>query len=77
MKQLFFSLILFSYGSFCDMCADFCTHIAEKKLSRNKELNKKLLIFMSNFSDSNFVRWQKFEHRFIEEFSRKNPSNLP
>ncbi len=77
MKQLFFSLILFSYGSFCDICADFCTYLAEKNLSRNKSLNKKLLIFMSNFSNSNFVRWQKFEHKFIDVFSEENPSSLP
>lgn len=77
MKQLFSSLFLFSFGGFCDMCADFCTYMVEKSILLNKPLNKKLLIFMSNFSNNIFVRWQKYEHKFIEEFSKEDPSRLP
>jgi len=77
MKQLFSSLVLFSFGGFCDMCADFCTHLAEKNISQNKPLNKKLLIFMSNFSNNSFSRWQKYEQKFIEEFSKEDPTRLP
>lgn len=77
MKQLFFSISLFIFGSFCDFCADFATHLAEKYLSENKSLNKKLLIFMSNFSNNNLAKWQDFEHRFLKQFSHKFPRNLP
>ena len=38
MKKLFLSFILFSFGAFCDMCADFCTRRAEKNISQNKSL---------------------------------------
>ena len=65
MKQIFFSVKLLVFGAFCDMCAAFCTYLAERCISHNKSLNKKLLIFMSNFSDNNLVRWQAFEKRFL------------
>ena len=65
MKQIFFSIKLLVYGSFCDMCAGFCTKMAEKSLDKNKSLNKKLLIFMSNFSGNNLKNWQDFERKFL------------
>ena len=76
MKQIFFSIKLLTYGAFCDMCAGFCTHLAEKNLARNKSLNKKLLIFMSNFSSYNLQHWQAFEQRFLKQFLN-NRSFLP
>ena len=77
MKQLFFSVKLLTYGAFCDMCITFCTHLAEKSLTQNKSLNKKLLIFMSNFSGNNLTRWQTFERKFLKQFSETNPHRLP
>lgn len=68
MKQIFFSAKLFAYGAFCDICATFCTNMTEKYIFKNKSLNKKLLIFMSNFSNNNLVRWQNLERRFIHRF---------
>ena len=77
MKQIFFSIKLLVYGGFCDTCAKFCTHLAEKRLSENKSLNKKLLIFMSNFSDNNLTNWQAFERRFLNQFLENRSSRLP
>lgn len=76
MKELFLSVILFSYGGFCDFCAAICTASAENCIAKNKGLNKKLLTFMSNFSDRNFICWQKFENKFIAMLSADN-KNLP
>jgi len=72
MKELFLSVFLFSYGAFCDLCANISTSLAEKRISKNKELNKKLLIFMSNFSHSNLSRWQKSEQKIIAMLLRDN-----
>lgn len=77
MKQFFLSVKLFIYGSFCDMCASFCTHLAEKSLAQNKSLNKKLLIFMSNFSSNNLEHWQDFERNFLKQFLNNHSHNLP
>ncbi len=77
MKQLFFSIKLLTYGAFCDICASFCTHIAEKCLNQNKSLNKKLLIFMSNFSGKHLKCWQDFERKFIKQFLETDPRNMP
>ena len=77
MKLLFLSLILFSFGSFCDKCADFCTRLAEKNILKHKSLNKKLLIFMSNFSSYNLENWQAFERKFLKQFLENHNSRLP
>lgn len=75
MRQIIFSVQLFIYGAFCDMCLSFCTYLAEKNLRKNKALNKKLLIFMSNFSGNNLNKWQSFERRFLNDVS--DLSQLP
>lgn len=75
MRQVIFSVHLFIYGAFCDMCLAFCTYLAEKNLSKNKALNKKLLIFMSNFSGNNLNKWQSLERRFLKKVS--DLSQLP
>lgn len=77
MKQIFLSLKLLAYGAFCDMCAGFCTYLAEKYLAENKSLNKKLLIFMSNFSGNNLKNWQAFERKFIKQFYKTRPNRMP
>ena len=77
MKQIFFSIKLLTYGAFCDMCAGFCTYLAEKCLSKNKSLNKKLLIFMSNFSGDNLKNWQDFERKFLKEFLETHQNRMP
>jgi len=77
MKQIFLSIKLFTYGAFCDMCASFCTYLAERCLNQNKSLNKKLLIFMSNFSGNNLKAWQDFEKRFLKEYLNNHPHRMP
>lgn len=77
MKQIFFSVKLLTYGAFCDMCAAFCTYLAEKRLMKNKSLNKKLLIFMSNFSGNNLEHWQAFERKFLKQFLETHSHRLP
>ncbi len=77
MKQFFLSIKLLTYGAFCDMCSTFCTYLAEKSLMKNKSLNKKLLIFMSNFSGNNLERWQDFERKFLKQFLETHPNRLP
>lgn len=75
MSYLLLSAKLFVYGAFCDACASFCTHMAEKAILKNKPLNKKLLILMSNFSNNSLVLWQSFELKFLK--SVKDPHKLP
>lgn len=65
MKLILLSARLFAYGAFCDFFANLCTRLAEKNITKNKPLNKKLLTSMSNFSNNCLVRWQVIEHRFI------------
>ena len=77
MKQIFFSIRLFAFGFFCDMCSSFCTYLAEKCLDKNKSLNKKLLTFMSNFSGNNLIKWQAQERRFLKQFLGKGAWRLP
>ena len=77
MKQIFLSVNLLTYGAFCDMCAGFCTYLAEKCLIQNKSLNKKLLIFMSNFSGNNLTNWQAFERKFLKQFLENHSHRLP
>ena len=77
MKQLYHSAKLFAYGTFCDACANFCTNLAERCLIKNKPLNKKLLIFMSNFSADKLLRWQIFERQFIDRFIDDDSFRLP
>ncbi len=77
MKQIFFSIKLLTYGAFCDMCAGLCTRMAEKCLAENKSLNKKLLIFMSNFSGNNLKSWQDFERKFLKQFLDNHSHRLP
>lgn len=75
--QIFLSVKLLVYGAFCDMCASFCTYLAEKCLIKNKSLNKKLLIFMSNFSGNNLENWQAFEKKFLKQFLNNHSQRLP
>lgn len=75
MNYLLSSAKLFIFGAFCDVCASFCTHMAEEAIMKNKPLNKKLLIFMSNFSNNSLILWQAFERKFIK--STKDPKKLP
>ncbi len=77
MKQIFLSIKLLTHGAFCDMCTSFCTYLAEKNLTRNKSLNKKLLIFMSNFSSHNLENWQDFERKFLKQFLNNHSHRLP
>ena len=77
MKQIFFSIKLLTYGAFCDMCASLCTRMAEKNLKQDKSLNKKLLIFMSNFSGNNLEHWQDFERKFLKQFLNNHSRRLP
>ncbi len=65
MKLLLLSAKLFLYGCFCDLCSDICTKMVEKNILKKRELNKKLLIKMSNLSNSSLIKWQSIEHRFI------------
>lgn len=65
MKLIFFSIILYLYGFYCDICLNICTGIAEKRLMSNKTLCKKLLIFMSNLSDRNLKKWHNLEQKVI------------
>lgn len=65
MKLIFLSARLFIYGAFCDFIARICTRITEKNIEKHKPLTKKLLTYMSNFSDSCFVKWEVIEKRFI------------
>ena len=65
MRMLFFSIRLFLYGYFCDVCVNLCTAYAEKALINNLPLNKKLLIKMSNFSNNNLIRWKALEGKYI------------
>ena len=75
MSYLFLSARLFIFGAFCDVCASLCTYMTESAILQNKPLNKKLLIFMSNFSNNCLVLWQATERRFIK--SVKDPGKLP
>lgn len=65
MKLILLSTKLFAYGAFCDFFANLCTHMAENNIQKNKPLNKKLLTFMSNFSNNCLVKWQVIEQKFI------------
>ena len=76
MKLIFLSVKLFVFGAFCDFFAKLCTHITEKNLQKNKPLNKKLLTYMSNFSNNCFIRWQIIERKFIR-FSLDPAHSLP
>lgn len=67
MKQILLSIHLLTFGAFCDFCLSLCTHLTEKRISQNKSLNKKLLIFMSNFSSNNLNKWQNLERRLLNE----------
>lgn len=77
MQLILLSAKLFTYGAFCDLCASFCTHLAEKNIEKSKPLNKKLLTFMSNFSNNNLVKWQIIERRFIRLSLGQKPSSSP
>ena len=77
MKQIFLSIKLLTFGAFCDICTSFCTYLAEKRLCQNKALNKKLLIFMSNFSSNNLENWQVFERKFLKQFLNSHSRHLP
>lgn len=76
MKLLFLSARLFTLGSICDFSASLCTKIAENAIQEGKPLTKKLLTFMSNFSNNSLVKWQKIEHRFIHLTIAKAQSSL-
>ena len=75
MIYLFSSAKLFIFGAFCDAFASLCTRMAEDAILKNKPLNKKLLIHMSNFSNNCLVFWQASERRFIK--SVKDFRRLP
>lgn len=77
MKQIFLSIKLLTFGAFCDICTSFCTYLAERCLCQNKALNKKLLIFMSNFSSNNLENWQVFERKFLKQFLNSHSRHLP
>jgi len=77
MKQILFSVRLFILGFFCDACVWISTKATERCLAKNKPLNKKLLIKMSNFSHSNIFLWQRLEKRFTQRFSRDDLHRLP
>lgn len=75
MSQLYYSAKLFIFGAFCDLCASFCTALTEKCILKNKPLNKKLLTKMSNFCNNCYVRWQRFERWFLDEYGTQ--PNIP
>lgn len=75
MSHLLLSAKLFVFGAFCDACASFCTYMAEKCITQNKPLNKKLLRIMSNFSNNSLLLWQASERKFLK--SVKDPKKLP
>ena len=77
MNQIFFSLKLLIYGIFCSVCVFFCTYFAEKCVVKNKALNKKLLTFMSNFSDNNLNKWQNMEKKFLRRYPGDISSDSP
>lgn len=76
MKLLFLSARLFTLGTICDFSASVCTKLVENTIEKNKPLTKKLLTFMSNFSNNSLVKWQKIEHKFIQQTVAKARSSL-
>lgn len=66
MSVIFYSVRLFLYGYFCDVCVNLCTAYAEKSIINNRPLNKKLLIKMSNFSNNCLLKWQVMEKSYIK-----------
>ena len=65
MKLLYLSVKLYLYGAYCDLCVGLCTCFTKRFVLKNRELNKKLLINMSNFSQKNLKHWKDIEQEFI------------
>jgi len=66
MRIILLSLRLYFYGYFCDICANLCTAYVERNLAKDRPLNKKLLTFMSNFSNNILLKWQAMEKSYIK-----------
>ncbi len=65
MAYILLSSKLFIFGYYCDLCIMLLNKLCDKELKKDKKLNKKLLIKMSNLTNKNLVKWQKIEKEVI------------
>lgn len=74
MNLVFIGIWMCIYGFYCDFLLRLLDKICEFRIKKQKSLNKRLLIKISNLSNKNLLKWQKKEQKFIRLLMNRQAS---